>query len=549
LSVGYGTWQASVETAQFVAGLVRYPADNPVAIYHAKYWSIVHQVLAVALAAGVSERTLSLLLSGVIGLLSFAAVALCTFALSRNALVAVAMPPLVFWSGAANYGPAISISLLGRWQTMNVLGLAFVMLVIAAFALGANRAGAFGLGLVPAVHATFGALCWIVVVAALVPLLRARRVDARAMARWFALGLAVTAASVGWELVILRGVAPIASDAAALYVRTFVALWDAHRQPVPLGARGLVHVAAAMVIAWLWLRVYREDLREPAPVLLRVVLASGVLSVIAVALSWLPPDRVPALILVSMPARVLNFAILAFPLLVIGLLAAQRMRPLSQIVLLGVVFGTVMRPELASKPLLLGAAGLIVARTLEDRAPALMRRLASLLVPARVAVAVVLVATTALVAARGYVRWRDGIEPLRDRTNDAVFAAAAGSPGLLLTGGDAALIQLRTRRPVLLDGSGLDGLMYAAENGPIVVRILRDVYGIDFFHPPKEALGMGAVPRLWTRDVWERRSLAEWQAIRRAYGVTEVMTFADWTLALPDLARGAEFRLYRIPLE
>src|SRR4029434_5159858 len=53
-----------------------------------------------------------------------------------------------------------------------------------------------------------------------------------------------------------------------------------------------------------------------------------------------------------------------------------------------------------------------------------------------------------------------------DRTTSPALAQVANGSGLLLTGGDMQLIQIRTRRPVLINGGGLDGLPYALESGP-----------------------------------------------------------------------------------
>ena len=52
----------AVETAQVVAGLVKYPSGNPFYVYHTKLWTVVHQICAVLLRAGVSEIAVSKLL-------------------------------------------------------------------------------------------------------------------------------------------------------------------------------------------------------------------------------------------------------------------------------------------------------------------------------------------------------------------------------------------------------------------------------------------------------------------------------------------------------
>ena len=89
------SWQVSVESGQVLAGLVSYPANNSFYIYHLKLWTIVNQALALALTIGFSERTLSILVSGAMAGLSYAAVGLCVFAVSRNAFWTIAAPFLV----------------------------------------------------------------------------------------------------------------------------------------------------------------------------------------------------------------------------------------------------------------------------------------------------------------------------------------------------------------------------------------------------------------------------------------------------------------------
>jgi hypothetical protein len=54
---------------------------------------------------------------------------------------------------------------------------------------------------------------------------------------------------------------------------------------------------------------------------------------------------------------------------------------------------------------------------------------------------------------------------LHDRSNDAALAAASQTDGVLLIGPGLDRIQLRTRRPVLLDPEALDMLPYAADGG------------------------------------------------------------------------------------
>jgi hypothetical protein len=124
---------------------------------------------------------------------------------------------------------------------------------------------------------------------------------------------------------------------------------------------------------------------------------------------------------------------------------------------------------------------------------------------------------------------------------------AAETQGLVATGGSLHLIQLQSRRPVLLDGGGLDGLPYAPESGPEMRRVLADVYGLDLMNPPEEARHSGVVPDDFNKEVWAGYSRERWRQIRRTHNVTQVVTRTDWTLDLPLVTENGDLRLYRIP--
>ena len=60
--------------------------DNPFYLYHLKLWTILHQICALLLRAGLSEIALSKLVSGLLGMVSFQAIAMIVYALSRDEL-------------------------------------------------------------------------------------------------------------------------------------------------------------------------------------------------------------------------------------------------------------------------------------------------------------------------------------------------------------------------------------------------------------------------------------------------------------------------------
>ena len=156
VAFGFPDWQVAVETAQVTAGIVEYPAGNPFYIYHLKLWTILHQASAVLLLAGVSEITQSVVMSGVMGMVTFQALAMAVYALSRDGVLAITSVIVIIVSNTANIGVTYPIALLGTSHTYGMFGLALVVLVGALLGAGEYGLGLFLLGVAPAVHPSLG---------------------------------------------------------------------------------------------------------------------------------------------------------------------------------------------------------------------------------------------------------------------------------------------------------------------------------------------------------------------------------------------------------
>jgi hypothetical protein len=137
---------------------------------------------------------------------------------------------------------------------------------------------------------------------------------------------------------------------------------------------------------------------------------------------------------------------------------------------------------------------------------------------------------------------------LDDWNNHAVYAEASRGEGFLLSASTVRAMQLRTRRPVLLEGVALNQLPYVPESGPGMNEILKRVYGEDLFAwRPADWPRGGGLLRNSGRRLWEERSVADWQELAREFGFTDIITYADWRLKLPVAARADGLLLYRIP--
>jgi hypothetical protein len=578
--LGFPDWQVAVETAQVLAGLVTYPPDNIFYIYHTRLWTALHQILAVALGAGASEMTLSLVVSGVQGMLTFQALALFVYALSPDVLLAVGAAALIFFTRSAEYGTVYPLFLLGTEHTYGVIGLSTGVLVMALVGAGWYRTGAFLLGMAPCIHPSLGS--WtgaVVALAVLSDFPRLPRGAARgegapqaergfrgigapgskiALLRpalpWFAAGCAVTVLSLLIQFSMAPETPPGMVRLSAEDFSTFIRLWDGHRAAVNIRHNGVLLNLASLIVATVWLRWF-----GPHP-LLRMTAVSSLLALAMIPISWIPPERLPAALLVLMPGRYLNFAALTFVAMLIGLLASRR-ELWSRLVLLFLTCGLLAGDhsmlweflehqhhviyQSSIRPLWivwLATAALLAAATRSHLThPTHPTHLLHLLHRSHL----VMLALAVLMTLHQHAD-RSGAH-FNDRTNDVFFADIAAHPGELLVAGDLRLIQLRTRRPILLDAGALDTVMYSLQTGAAMQRMLREIYGLDLFKPPPDAVGAGRIPALSHQKTWESFTPDRWRAIRRDFGVTQVLAYADWTLQLPVSSQSRRLLLYDIP--
>ena len=572
------SWATPIETAQVLAGVVTYPATNPFFIYHVKLFTVLHEALAAALYVGVSEVALSQLISGLMGMLSFQALAVLVFAFSRRALYAAAAAFVIFLSQAAEFGGVYPIFLMGTSHTYGVIGLSVSVLTVALLGNGMYRAGGLLLGAAPALHPSMGVWTIVIVALAIAVAGQSGRQLMRALLPWFGVGGAVAAVSFAVHTAITPAIPAIDRSIAAQYLEALVGFWDGHRRPAHLNSPAVWINVAVLPVALVWLTWLHAAVPAPARLVLRCVCVSAVLSLAFTFASWAPSHWLPASIQILMPLRLLNVVAFIAPALIFGLVGSMRGtwsgRTLALIMTAGLLVSTrsevwpllpggllrdVSGPifDLRIDTLLLMAAIVvatsIVAWIAQRRTPqadgsAVVVRTSA---PAAVlglthAALVAVVAAITLPALR--ITTPTG-QLYRDRRHDPIFATAARERGMLLTGNGLRLIQLRSRRPVLVDGGGLDGLAYSLDAGPELNRILRDVYGLDLLHPPAdgEGRGSGTIPPNANRVLWEGYSIDRWREIRRAYDVTEVLTSGDWQLQLPVRAATPEMRLYQIP--
>jgi hypothetical protein len=290
-------------------------------------------------------------------------------------------------------------------------------------------------------------------------------------------------------------------------------------------------------------------------------------------LSWIPPAYVPVTLLQLMPARVLNVNIFLLPPLLIGLLhtvTPSRWTNGAKVLVVaallananGMLWDGLQLADRGWWESRLGSwvvcefAALVVLtvglRSFRPRHEGAVSRAAVADTAPWLSRAAALVPVAAMVVSLAAI-WREPApEPLDDRTTHPFWAEVARDPGggLTATAGTSFLVQLYTRRPVLINTGALDTLSYAPESGPALDRLLRDVYDLDLFNPPDTIrAGSGSLSFEFNKESWERFSRERWIAIRREHNVTQVLAYAAYALDLPIAAETPSHKLYRIPEE
>jgi len=272
----------------------------------------------------------------------------------------------------------------------------------------------------------------------------------------------------------------------------------------------------------------------------------------------------PDWLLVLMPGRVLNVDIFLVSPLLLGLMSTVRPAIVGDAMTVALSAGLLICADYADAVVVLILASVslmlycaitlrrdgqrLVESTYQVPAsgPTQLRRI-SLALRAALVVIVGTGVGIAVSDAKNFAKSADLTDRLANRPTvdwrtDPLYQAAARGSDLLLTGESLWLVQLRTRRPILLDVDTLDTLPYALEAAPAVEDILLRVYGIDLFQPPESwELLYDA-----NRAVWEARSVADWQQIGREYGISQILTPTGWKLNLPTVAQDSAI-LYAIP--
>lgn len=564
----YPTVQYGVEYGQAVAGTVKYLPGIPEGVVKTHIWSLPSQLIALGLLGGLSEDTLSVIVSGVHGMLSFQALGLLLFAMNGRVWLSAFAPLLFLYSRVTDFWSIYPVCLVGLYATPGALGLSYVVFLLAAVAAGWNRLGAVLLGMAPAMHGVLGAFMWLAVPAGWAWGGKKRAKEILGLSGWFFFGVFITVVSL-CACRAYRMPLPAASPQEIKRLLVFfIDVWDGHRTPMDLLSciftYGVFLNFMGMAVCGVVLRKYGHDLPERLRFLLRVLLITGFFALVFMVMTHYYALRplMPVFFLRAMPSRLLSVFEMIYPAILLGMLtrkdakAGEQVYAAVTIILLFIscFFWWLFDTPVTFYFLILGGAVVIASFSLRNSGAGWTRswpgtaskRIQMFIV---LALAAVVLALAALSPARLQTMFR--ITEFRYPFSPIDIRKETSGPDVLLISSKMDNhMQYYFRRPVLLDVFQLDTLCYVPGCLPAAASILRDIYGIDFFNPPHESRHSGKLsPRGVEKNLWESRSLMEWKKIGRQYQANAVLAPADWKIALPVEWSMAGAAIYTIPNE
>jgi len=558
------SWQDSVETAQVLAGVVKYPPANPYYMYHLKGFALINHISAVLLYVLGSEKMVSIIVSGLMGMLSFQALSMIIFAVCRRPLLSVLWMVFIYLLHYEGAGVVYCVDIVGKsGMTFGIIGLGFIVLTAGLLGVGIYRWGFFCLGLAPCVHPAFGT--WAVLVVG-IALLCQRNYFAQAKKTalgYFLAGMGVSVALLCYHLYLIRDF----PDASKEYFDSFVKYWGFHRRKFfwdysagqyDFLNKGTASLLYSIIITASALMYFKRE--KPIAFMFRVILLSGIFSLVLALVTHIPPQYIPGYVSVLMPGRFVNFSNITVAPCVLGILSCADFKnhKTAQAIFLILLASSLIAAFTSFTPLvqIFCFALFLLWFCLLAAKKYFRNQTSTIIKPERYAISFekwllifLIIFTLVNIPRKRFVKeYLYSPANFADRTNDSFYQKVAQRKGLLATmGGYGGRITLKTRRPVLINMAAINFFTHVPESGEILHNILKKVYGIDLLVRPAEKYRHKDVPAVLYKDLWQSRSSRQWQKIRKEFAVTDVLTDKDWMLSLEKVCENNELILYTIP--
>ena len=321
MGIQSSTWQASVESAQFILGLVKYPPDSIEYELNAAMFSLLNYFSAFFLQLTNSEVMSSIITSAAIGIMAFQVLAMVIFLFSRNVLLSIFMAAVIAFNDLFGWGISYPIYFVGTPHGFGRIALFFPLYSILLICLSQIRVGSLLLGISVGMHPTSG--IWAIGCYSLAQVIGSNflsgfRVNRQALKYFFCgIGFVVLAYLYQkWKFPVVNLEDYEISRASQIF-NNYIRFWDYHRRKIddiPFISNGLLLAFSSLVISALLLKGERDAVLKAPRIFLKFVIISTTISIPLVFIpSWFDPGLFPSLFVASMPGRFINFSIFLLP--------------------------------------------------------------------------------------------------------------------------------------------------------------------------------------------------------------------------------------------
>ena len=519
--------QRGVDGSLVLAGIVNYPPQSPMSAYFLDSWTLIHQFGALLLRAGMDQSRVNALIFLLPCALVVCGYAMIIYGFTGRYLFSLLVGPLCYLANPlAPLFASPDYTTLGLlWSQASEGTFGFWAHACAAWVIGCVAGGRYALAgfsalVLVSAHPVMGAYMTALLATTLFVGRAFLGLDMPDLAKGAAWGACVTLVSLVAYLKTRSGFsAPIDAAAYDAYLR----LWDVHQShTMTLGQE--IRIAGAAVLAIGALAIFIAlgvSRRNSAVLTCALVLLAVTVSTIAYYAVHLVPEFLPALVLRTLPARLLN--VQAF----------------------------------VSTPLAVALATCVADRSVQYRKTGAFIWAARLLPVAVLLLVIVSVTAYALPRRRAIFDYAQIILETRilGKTSPAQLQSeafwrdvrGAGVNGLVLTSPAASTVSIyQGHLPIALYGEAMDFFHYIPQAAGTVARVVTEGYGISFSDPPPEILHAARLPPDAGQRYWAQLNDEDWCRMCRDLGVTALVAPVDWTVNLPVLARGPQLVLYKV---
>ena len=570
----FPNWQVSVEAGQIIAGIVQYPSNTiPQYMCLIKTWSVLNQISAFLLYTGFSEAMTSLIISGIIGAISFQAVTVLFFSVSRNILLSLTIPFFICFMSYVGFGVVYPILFMESPHSFGRIGLVFVVLIIGLLNSGYIKTGSFLLGIAPCVHPSFGSYCVFVVFIVVFFYYRTLLWENKRIVVYFLFGVFITFLSFIYQYSWLKGLPSLNALEKSAYIASFIKYWDYHRSlPFNYLSPGFLMGILGAVVSFIVIRFRKTDKSGPLFVF-RLFIVSFMLSAVLSLITYLPTEILTTLHIL-MPGRYINLNNIMFMPLLLGLLATKNNSLTDKLIfscfILTALGFKIFLPQTTLHLPRMPLPIFVVFDSVKD-IQVILKLVFMVFLPFPLLISMIYPNLCIKIFKNGRITdflYRTTVVALlflsafilshslkissdKLKITDPALEVASTRKGMLLLSTEAPFpLQIPLRRPTPIDPGAFDGFLIAPESGPILNNLIGKIYGLNIFTPPFKAIGKtrnsGTIPCVF-RKQWEARSVTVWLTIRNEFGVTDILTPPDWHLQLPVVIKGNAYALYTIP--